>query len=511
MGSIFYVGGVWYALKDDDFFEFFTQYVPLGDYAVSVVEESEFRKKYQVPHDLGTHEHPAVRSPKTDETKVTISRAGMEARAVKSGLTEDKQNQIKGEEQIVVEKQIHKHDEQQEQQQQQQQQQSEQKMEQVSDVPSKSGSDLNGLPLITISSDLDPVVSKAIISLNKFIGSVNSAKPSEDLVSKISADVNKLSQHIHAMRSAHQEELKKSLESQASKFAALGEARRSEIQNTIESEQEKWAQEFQREQRRLLDLYNSRLLNEIEATKRAVLAYANNKLVAANIESQKRFAEMVAERVEKERDGRLAKIQDLAEAVQRLETLTLLSEDALTETEHATEFQVAVGRVSNIVANSKEPVALRPYLDQIKKALPSDPLVDAALKAFPEDVYDHGVLSPAQLSARFRLLEPELQKASLLPPNAGVAGHIGSWIFSKLLLKKSGNPVGDDIESVLARAETALAEGRVTDAVAEVNSLKGWPKKLAKDWLEEGRKRSEVEFLLNVLQDAGISWAISKK
>lgn len=507
LGSLAYAGGVWYSLRNDDFFEVFTQYVPFADYVVAQIEESELRKKYQVSHTLVTAEHPAVKSPKVADQKVTIVREGIEPREVnleKSSQEEKASKEVptRAKRDAVSPESVKAT-----------------RMERkgaTSPVNHSGSATFEGLssptlPLIKRSSDFDPLVSSAVDSLNKFIQSVNNSKASEDLVSEISTDLSKLSQSINAMKTAHKEELQKSLESQASKFASLGEARRLEIQTTIEAEQEKWAHEFEKEQQRLLNLYNQRLLNEVQATKRAVIAYANNRLAALNVENQKKFAEMIADKVENERDGRLGKLQNLAQAVERLEELALSSADALSETERATNFQIAVGRVANLLATSTRPVALRPYLEQIKQALPDDPLVDAALKAVPDDVYDHGVLTPAQLSARFKLLEPELHKASLLPPNAGVAGHIGSWAFSKLMMKKTGYPMGDDLESVLARAENALSEGRVTEAVAEVNSLRGWPKRLAKDWLEEGRKRSEVEFLVSVLQEAGTAWAVSKK
>jgi mitofilin len=148
-------------------------------------------------------------------------------------------------------------------------------------------------------------------------------------------------------------------------------------------------------------------------------------------------------------------------------------------------------------------------MDQVKQVSQGDELISACLSTVPLSVLDHGVLTNAQLSARFKLLEPEIRKASLLPPNAGIAGHVGSIIFSKLLWKKEGNPVGNDVESIIARTECALTEGRIVDAVQEINQLKGWPKKLAQDWLDEGRKKSEVEFIVGVLSEQSRLWNIT--
>ena len=148
-------------------------------------------------------------------------------------------------------------------------------------------------------------------------------------------------------------------------------------------------------------------------------------------------------------------------------------------------------------------MALRPYIEAIRAAAHDDPLLLAAIDSIPRDVYDLGVLTRQQLAARFHLLEPEIKDASLLPPNAGIAGHIGSLIFSKLLWSKTSSATGDDVGAVMARANEALANGNIVDAVAEVNTLQGWPKRLAHDWLVQGRNRSEVEFLVELIAEEG--------
>ena len=45
LGAIGFGGGVWYSRINDNFHDFFTEYVPFGEQAVLYLEELEFKKK----------------------------------------------------------------------------------------------------------------------------------------------------------------------------------------------------------------------------------------------------------------------------------------------------------------------------------------------------------------------------------------------------------------------------------------------------------------------------------
>ncbi|ANB14653.1 Mic60p [Sugiyamaella lignohabitans] len=527
LSSALYGAGVWYSLKDDTFHDYFTEYVPFSESIIVAIEEREFRSKFR---DVNINQGGATASTavangsgpllqsipgKLNDLKVKI-RPGSSAEpkeissdqatksssssavtaASSSSKSADKNASIarpsssdSSAKNIVTEKK-------------------EGIIPSGIGAPTAGGSSSHLLPLIRVPGDINPLVASSVETLNQFIQSVNTSTYGEDIVHKISQEVSKLSHSINALNKENQETLSKSLESQAAKFAALGEARANEVKEALASQEDKWRQQFQEEQARILKLYNDRLLTEVEATKNLVISHANNRLLAIHAEREKQFAQEIQDRVEKERDGRLSKIKELAEKVEALSHLTEKTSSIISESDSVSQYHIAVGKLNSVLKFSNEPVPLGPYIEEVRKALSDDPLVQSILDNIPEDAYKEGVLTNAQLAARFKLLVPELRSASLLPPNAGVAGHIGSIIFSQLLAGKSGNPVGNDNESIFARAETALGEGRVVDAVAEVNSLTGWPKKLAADWLSEGRKRSEVDFLAQALADEGKLWAL---
>lgn len=83
--------------------------------------------------------------------------------------------------------------------------------------------------------------------------------------------------------------------------------------------------------------------------------------------------------------------------------------------------------------------------------------------------------------------------------DVGVLSHMASAALSWALLLRPKGPVeGDDVGSVLSRAEDRLARKDLDGAAREVNALKGWAGVLAQDWLREARKRLEVEQVIQV-------------
>uniref|UniRef100_A0A060THT5 MICOS complex subunit MIC60 n=1 Tax=Blastobotrys adeninivorans TaxID=409370 RepID=A0A060THT5_BLAAD len=503
LGGGAYGTGVYYALKDDKFNELFTEYVPFSESVVNYIEERQFRSKYIEPEggkiQLGSHrDHP-----KEADKLVTISKSGMAASEVKeplpphiSAASPRKDDGSKKEAGTVTPPPVVKKSEG------AKKDSGAASKGQSAQAPASSEVKGAGLPLIHVS-DVDPMVNDAIKSLNNFIQGVNSQGASADTVNAVSQALVNLSHSVQSLRASHQKQLEESLQNQANKFAQLGRAQAEEAQSAVRNKQAELEDMLHKEEQRLVDVYNRRLVTEIEATKKAVVAIANNRLAAAAHAREAEFARDIASFVDKEREGRLAGLEALSKRVEELETLVASTGNAIDQSRKHAQFQSSITELAHVLAHSNEPVALGPYLKQIRETSGDNEVVDAVLKCIPEDVYQAGVLTPAQLAARFKLLEPEIRKASLLPPDAGVAGHVGSWLFSKLLLKKEGNPTGDDVESILARAHNALGEGRVVDAVEEVNGLKGWPKALARDWLAEGRKRSEVEVLVSVLAAEG--------
>ncbi|CEH12837.1 mitochondrial inner membrane protein [Ceraceosorus bombacis] len=74
-----------------------------------------------------------------------------------------------------------------------------------------------------------------------------------------------------------------------------------------------------------------------------------------------------------------------------------------------------------------------------------------------------------------------------------------SAVFAPLLFTRKGYVEGDDTPSTLARAQYWLDRRDLDAAAREVNSLKGWPKILAGDWLDAARARLEAQQALEIV------------
>lgn len=470
--AIAYAGGVYYSLDDDNFRDIFTENVPLAEDIIYFIEEQRFKRRFsdKLPTiNSKTDAPPSLTSSKS----TTVSRSGASPKPVDT--------EIKAPQEAAAPSAPPAH-----------------AKPNVTSATAQSIPKAQ-LPLIRITEDMNPTVEKSIEGINNFITLVNESKASP-------SDIEELSKVILELNSSIVNDVNKLSEAEVAKIEQKYEASLKEIKTAVSAQEEKWSRDFHEETKRLTQAYNERLQNEVNAAQRVIFAHANNRLLAVHAEREKEFAKQISERVEKERNGRLSKLEEINKELQNVKELVSKASKAIEESNKASKYQLAVARL-RLALDAEEPVPLEPYFSAVRNIDEKDEFISSVLSAVPKEALSQGVLSPAQIAARFHLLEPEIRNVSLLPPNAGVFGHLGSMVFSKLLWKKSGNATGDDVEAVLARADTALSEGRIVDAVAEVNSLKGWPKRLAHDWLAEGRKRSEVEFLANLLAEEGKLWA----
>lgn len=470
--AIAYAGGVYYSLDDDNFRDIFTENVPLAEDIIYFIEEQRFKRRFsdKLPTiNSKTDAPPSLTSSKS----TTVSRSGASPKPVDT--------EIKAPQEAAPAAPAPAH-----------------AKPNVTSATTQSIPKAQ-LPLIRITEDMNPTVEKSIEGINNFITLVNESKASP-------SDIEELSKVILELNSSIVNDVNKLSEAEVAKIEQKYEASLKEIKTAVSAQEEKWSRDFHEETKRLTQAYNERLQNEVNAAQRVIFAHANNRLLAVHAEREKEFAKQISERVEKERNGRLSKLEEINKELQNVKELVSKASKAIEESNKASKYQLAVARL-RLALDAEEPVPLEPYFSAVRSIDEKDEFISSVLSAVPKEALSQGVLSPAQIAARFHLLEPEIRNVSLLPPNAGVFGHLGSMVFSKLLWKKSGNATGDDVEAVLARADTALSEGRIVDAVAEVNSLKGWPKRLAHDWLAEGRKRSEVEFLANLLAEEGKLWA----
>lgn len=365
------------------------------------------------------------------------------------------------------------------------------------------------LPLVSVDKEVagfvDDSVKKTIDSFNeliKMIDASNLGNEKHSIVKRINDNVSLLSAKLDALNRSFNKELETKLKSSETKLLANYTQKELDLtQNMLD--------QYKVEKTQLEKVFKDRLQKEVEATRNAITQAAVNSTSMVRVEQTKRFEAMIKERIDQERDGRLKNLEALNSRVEELEALALTMESQVKASASKTLVQQSLANLKSLlyhVSADTPPQSFNSYLDKLEVAAQdtNDQLLQLAtsqLKELLTNESNQSILTTPQLLSAWEQLAPELRSASLLPPNAGLLGHVASYFFSKLLMPVKGvKPNGKDIESVIGRVELSLARGELDVAVEEVANLKGWTRRLADDWVQEGRKRLEAEFLVEVVE-----------
>ena len=235
--------------------------------------------------------------------------------------------------------------------------------------------------------------------------------------------------------------------------------------------------------------------------------------MSQGIELQRRWLRSIKTQVETERGGRLAKLDTLTTSLKQLERITLDNSSQLDDNVRLHKVWSALRAVQSKTESGD--IAFDEALRVLKSTsipfsgdasnVPSDSAISATLGQLEKSgVAQTGVKSFAALSSWFsNSVAPRIHSASLVPAphEATILSHLASAGLSRVMFRpKPGAVEGNDVGSVLARAEWCLGEKDLDGATREVNSLKGWPGRLAADWLREARRKLEVQQALDVRQ-----------
>lgn len=366
------------------------------------------------------------------------------------------------------------------------------------------------LPLVKLNrnaeSYVDTTVKSTIDSFNDLILSIDASAQktprNEALIKAINENVSHLADKLNKLTEKFDDELQSKLK--VSQTELLSSYTKKELELT-----ENLLYQYNNEKLRMEKRLNQTLKTEVEAAKEALFQAALNAVSMTRIEQVKEFESLIKDKIDQERDGRLANLDNLNSRVVDLEAFAENLDKQITANHKKSLLQRAVAKLKSLVLHSEsddKPKLIAPYSKALYLAATdcNDELIELSAKELApllSNESSQSVLTTPQLLARWKDLEPELRSAALLPPNAGLLGHLASIFFSKLLVPVKGSrPDGRDIESVIARVEDQLTRGQLDLAVEEVANLKGWTRKLANDWVLESRKRLEIDFLLSLIE-----------
>lgn len=175
-------------------------------------------------------------------------------------------------------------------------------------------------------------------------------------------------------------------------------------------------------------------------------------------------------------------------ATQRSEIESLLEnaqsvEEATAEAAEAARAQTAMSRINTALA------AGRPFDAALNE------LQAAGVEDIPEALRDAsgGVVTLANLQSRY----PDAARAALATARAEVPeegeGGFGSFLKRQLGARSVAPREGTDPDAILSRAEAAVRDGRLTDALAEIETLSDPAQDAMADWLTDARARQAAE------------------
>lgn len=538
-------GGVYYSRINDNFHDFFTEYIPFGEEAVLYFEEREFKKRFpsiihrqQKPRDTGSKvtipSQSGVSWKVTDVEKTTDGKhnSALQPNQSKPGEAVHSPQKVKTEEQVkAVEKAKDAASEKANapaatapelpNESKQSKPVAEASKEnpvpfQVSspvtstkdssnppevNEPSRFPTEVTPIDPLNIKDAEEPLVQDLVKIVNDIILVVNADNANakfSSTIAKAKSELTKVGSRIKELKTAAAKEADEKVKASHEDFDRAAKELVRRIEGEMHEQEAQWKDEYERERQKLQYLYEQRLKAEIDQANQVNEQRLRNELLEQAVEMKRKFIAEVKDRVEEERNSRLGKLSDLSNTVNELEKLTTDWNSVVDTNLKTQQLHVAVEAVR---ANLEKAQTPRPFIRELaalKEIAADDPVVNAAIASINPTAYQRGIPGSAQLIDRFRRVAGEVRKASLLPEDAGVASHASSYLLSKLLFKKKGLADGDDVESILTRTETFLEEGNLDGAAREMNGLKGWAKTLSKDWLAEVRRVLEVQQALDV-------------
>ena len=538
MTGLGYGSGVYYSLINDNFHDFFTKYVPFADDAVSYLEERQLKQRFpNSSNRLGG-------TPRQTGDKVTIpSGSGITWRVVeednKSPADPKREAGHRDSTTIVPEEARHKPvkdnavDKVKEAKKAEQETSSAAlKPSTVDDMPKPETGPTTVKPtppqkpvqdetkpvlkhepaqeaanvapqtlpvgLLAVSDTEEPAVKDFVQILNNIITIINAGHASSRLSSAIESAKSELSQLGSRIRAAKEKLVEQKMKATHEEFDQAAKELVRRLEDQMHDQEARWQDEFEAEREKISQSYHEKLRTELDRAKEVQEQRLRNELLEQALELKRKFIAEVKDRVEEERNGRLGKLSELSGSVKDLEQLSTGWNEVVDSNLKTQRLHVAVEAVRANLESAAQPRPFVRELAALKETASDDPVVNAAIASISPGGYQRGLPSSAQLIDRFRRVASEVRKASLVPDHAGVASHAASLLLSKVLFKKQGVAVGDDVESVLSRAETFLEEGNLDGAAREMNGLTGWAKTLSKDWLSEVRKVLEVHQALDV-------------
>lgn len=183
-------------------------------------------------------------------------------------------------------------------------------------------------------------------------------------------------------------------------------------------------------------------------------------------------------------------VETQRDEIQRLLDNALSVEEATAQAAQAATLQSALGRIVSAVTTGQ------PFEAEIAD-LQANGIQDVPPAL--ADTAATGVVTAANLQDRF----PDAARASLAAARAASpdvdGGGIGGFFKQQLGARSVAPRDGDDPDAILSRAEAAMRDGRLADALAEVKALPPEAQEPLSEWLSDAQARHDAQDAVQTL------------
>ncbi|KAG8798477.1 Formation of crista junctions protein 1 [Serendipita sp. 398] len=219
-------------------------------------------------------------------------------------------------------------------------------------------------------------------------------------------DLVELATKIEKASKDSKEELEKHLEQQRKEYSGKLLEAEMTAQDKLDAQDEEWRKYFDQERLSLLEKYQEKLDNELTTQKDLINERLKEEVIAQGIELQRRWIRDVELYVEEERGGRLAKLEEVATGLKKLERLTLDNALYLDENLRLHAVWSALRALSNVTTDSPTRRPFREELHVLKSVASAAGTADDAVMAVIDslessDAPDIGLEPLADLAAWF--------------------------------------------------------------------------------------------------------------
>ena len=329
-------------------------------------------------------------------------------------------------------------------------------------------------PSVSSLSAQEPVLGQIASTIDSLAGFLNTTPaaiandgPIKAVLQTAEMDLKSLGDRLEKVKAEEHQALAERLEKQKQEYQVQLEGKERDLWDKLGQQEEDWRSAFDAERQQLVGAYRSKLEAELETQKEIINERLREEVIAQGIEMQRRWLRDIKMRVEKERGGRLARLEELSGSVKTLEKVTMENDEYLSESLQVNTLWSAIRATQSAEG--------RPFTEELralKELSTADSTIATALSSIPAETASTGIAPLHALSAWFTTkLAPRIKMAALMPDNGGCIAYAASSVLSPLLFSRSGFSLGEDVMSVLNRADFYLNQKDLDRATREINQL----------------------------------------